>query len=71
MNDNELIDFSYCNEEGETTEECNHNGSLYNIAGITNKEKNVLGMMPHPERAVFENLGNTDGRLIFESLIER
>ena len=47
----------------------NPNGSLRNIAGITNRQGNVLGMMPHPERAVEAILGNTDGRRLFESLL--
>ena len=47
----------------------NPNGSVENIAGVCNEEKNVLGMMPHPERACEEILGNTDGRRLFESII--
>lgn len=58
----------YCDEEGVQTEEANHNGSVRNIAGICNKERNVLGMMPHPERACSTALGNTDGRKIFAQL---
>ena len=50
--------------------EANPNGSLESIAGIINKEGNVLGMMPHPERAVESLLGSSDGKLIFESLQE-
>lgn len=60
--------FYYCNEEGNKTEESNHNGSARNIAGICNKERNVFGMMPHPERACSPALGNTDGRLVFNKL---
>ncbi len=60
--------FRYCNEKGEIVESANPNGSLENIAGITNKEKNILGMMPHPERASEEILGSADGRAIFHSL---
>lgn len=61
--------FEYCDEEGNVTEEANPNGALMNIAGITNKNRNVFGMMPHPERASEDVLGNTDGRIMFESLL--
>jgi len=61
--------FRYCDEEGNVTEEANPNGSVNNIAGIVNREGNVLGMMPHPERASEEILGSTDGRRIFESIV--
>jgi len=66
---NDQILFRYCNEDGETTEEANPNGSMLNIAGISNKNKNVFGMMPHPERAADFELENTDGREIFESIL--
>ncbi len=66
---NDQILFRYCNAEGETTEESNPNGSMLNIAGITNKKKNVFGMMPHPERASDFELENTDGREIFDSIL--
>ena len=62
--------FRYCSEEGEVTRESNPNGSLNGIAGITNREGNVLGMMPHPERCCEPVLGGTDGLYIFESVIE-
>ena len=65
---NKQIVFRYCDENGETTTEANPNGSLSNIAGISNREGNVLGMMPHPERACEELLGSNDGRDIFRSL---
>ncbi len=65
---NNQIIFRYCDENGETTDEANPNGSLNNIAGISNKEGNILGMMPHPERACEELLGSNDGRDIFRSL---
>jgi phosphoribosylformylglycinamidine synthase len=58
----------YCNSEGELTSHANHNGSVRNIAGICNKERNVIGMMPHPERACSNALGNTDGRQLFNKL---
>lgn len=66
---NDQIIFRYCDEHGEITNDANPNGALYNIAGICNKERNVFGMMPHPERASEEALGNTDGRMIFESFL--
>ncbi|MEW6033547.1 MAG: phosphoribosylformylglycinamidine synthase subunit PurQ [Chloroflexota bacterium] len=62
--------FRYCSAAGEVTAEANPNGSLRNIAGIVNKRGNVLGMMPHPERAVEVLLGGTDGSLLFQSLID-
>ncbi len=67
---NNQIVFKYCNENGETVEEANPNGSIENIAGICNESKNVFGMMPHPERASDIELGNVDGRYIFDSIIE-
>lgn len=70
LNDNNQILFRYCDEKGNITPESNPNGSLENIAGITNKTRNVFGMMPHPERGSDEELGNTDGRLFFESIIK-
>lgn len=69
MESNRQIVFRYCSPEGEISEEANPNGSLHNIAGITNKEGNVLGMMPHPERACEDLIGGSDGNLIFESLV--
>jgi phosphoribosylformylglycinamidine synthase len=66
-NNNQII-FRYCDENGEATIEANPNGSRSNIAGICNAEGNVLGMMPHPERACEELLGSNDGRDIFRSL---
>jgi phosphoribosylformylglycinamidine synthase len=67
--DNDQIIFQYCDDQGNVSEESNPNGSLLNIAGISNKNKNVFGMMPHPERAADAELANTDGTLIFESLL--
>ncbi|HUS03997.1 MAG TPA: phosphoribosylformylglycinamidine synthase subunit PurQ [Dehalococcoidia bacterium] len=61
--------FRYSMPSGEITEEANPNGSLHNIAGIMNKEGNILGMMPHPERACEPLLGSVDGNLIWESII--
>ena len=62
--------FRYCTDEGEVTRESNPNGSLNGIAGIVNREGNVLGMMPHPERCCEPVLGGTDGLYVFESIIE-
>ncbi len=64
----ERIIFRYTNERGEVTEEANPNGSRDSIAGICSHERNVLGMMPHPERACEDLLGSADGRDIFRSL---
>lgn len=64
----ERIIFRYCNEFGEVTAAANPNGSRDNIAGICNRERNVLGLMPHPERACEDLLGSSDGRDIFSSL---
>jgi phosphoribosylformylglycinamidine synthase len=68
--DNDQILFKYCSDNGMVSEEANPNGALFNIAGITNKRKNVFGMMPHPERAADRNLANEDGKRIFESLLK-
>jgi phosphoribosylformylglycinamidine synthase len=65
---NDQVIYSYCNEKGEIDIEYSPNGSINSIAGITNKERNVFGMMPHPERACNPALGNTDGKKIFEDL---
>jgi phosphoribosylformylglycinamidine synthase len=62
------IVFRYCDDTGEITETANPNGSRDNIAGICNRERNVLGLMPHPERACEDLLGSVDGRDIFRSL---
>ena len=66
---NNQIIFRYCNPQGEITEESNPNGSLENIAGICNKKRNVVGMMPHPERASEKVLGSDDGIKIWESIV--
>lgn len=66
---NQQIIFRYCTPEGDVTEDANPNGALDNIAGICNRAGNVMGMMPHPERAAEDILGNADGRLLFESLL--
>ncbi len=69
LNDNGQVMFRYCSEAGVVSPEFDCNGSLDNIAGISNEGKNVFGMMPHPERAANADLGNTDGTAIFESLL--
>ncbi len=69
LQDNDQIIFKYCDNAGNITEESNPNGSILNIAGVSNKAKNVFGMMPHPERAVDVDLRNTDGKAIFESIL--
>src|SRR5919201_1871281 len=63
------IMFRYCTPEGTITTEANPNGSLENIAGICSEGQNVLGMMPHPERASESELGSTDGLRIFQSMV--
>ncbi len=69
LNDNGQILFRYCDAAGNVNDEGNPNGSLENIAAICNKTKNVFGMMPHPERAADKELSNTDGKIIFESIL--
>jgi phosphoribosylformylglycinamidine synthase len=69
LQDNDQIVFQYCSESGNVADSFNPNGSLMNIAGIINKEGNVLGMMPHPERASESILGSEDGKYIFQSII--
>ena len=64
-----LIAFKYCDENGNINESSNPNGALENIAGIYNTKKNILGMMPHPERMVDEIISNTDGINLFSGLI--
>lgn len=68
LEENNQIVFRYADEKGDVTEAANPNGSRSNIAGICNENRNVLGMMPHPERACEELLGSNDGREIFRSL---
>lgn len=69
LENNQQVIFRYCGPNGEFGNAYNPNGSINNIAGVTNKTKNVFGMMPHPERASDKHLGNTDGLHIFESLL--
>lgn len=67
---NDQIVLRYCNPQGKIIDEANPNGSKYNIAGICNPERNILGMMPHPERCSEKILGSQDGVTIFKSIIE-
>ncbi|HAA90745.1 MAG: Phosphoribosylformylglycinamidine synthase 1 [Thermoanaerobacterales bacterium 50_218] len=69
LEENGQVVFRYCTPGGEVTTEANPNGSCNNIAGICNKERNVLGLMPHPERCAEEILGNTDGKKLFLSIL--
>ena len=69
LKDENLIAFKYCDEKGTISESSNPNGSLENIAGIFNKNKNILGMMPHPERMVDKMISNEDGINLFSSLL--
>jgi phosphoribosylformylglycinamidine synthase subunit PurQ / glutaminase len=69
LKENNLIAFKYCDEEGNINDQSNPNGSLDNIAGIYNLKKNILGMMPHPERMVDKLISNTDGVNLFTSLL--
>ncbi|HEU4469853.1 MAG TPA: phosphoribosylformylglycinamidine synthase subunit PurQ [Flavisolibacter sp.] len=68
LEQNGQVILRYCNKEGEVDAASNPNGSLRNIAGICNEQRNVFGMMPHPERACSPLLGNTDGRKVFKLL---
>ncbi|WKN42712.1 phosphoribosylformylglycinamidine synthase subunit PurQ [Tunicatimonas pelagia] len=70
MQDQEQIMFYYVNESGEVDETSNCNGSINSIAGVTNQNKNVMGLMPHPERAADEALHNTDGRELLASVLK-
>ena len=71
LNNENLIAFKYCDEKGVVNDRSNPNGALENIAGIFNIKKNILGMMPHPERMVDEMISNTDGVNLFSSLINK
>jgi len=70
IEDNNQIALSYCDKNGEIDENYNPNGSIKNIAGILNKEKNILGLMPHPERMIEKDLSGDDGSIFFENLIK-
>ena len=66
---NNQIIFKYCDENGRVSDNSNPNGSIKNIAGICNEERNVFGMMPHPERAADKELRNQDGKILFKSIL--
>jgi phosphoribosylformylglycinamidine synthase len=70
LHENKQILFRYCDQNGRISQESNPNGSIENIAGVCNKNKNVYGMMPHPERASDPELGNIDGQSIFQSILD-
>jgi phosphoribosylformylglycinamidine synthase I len=70
LKESDRILFRYCDDQGKVMDDANPNGSKDNIAGVCSKSRNVFGMMPHPERACDERLGNTDGRSLFESLLK-
>src|SRR5690606_30724761 len=69
INDNDQVLFRYCDAAGNINAAANPNGSLENIAGVCNAERNVFGLMPHPERAADSLLANEDGLAIFESIL--
>ena len=69
LEDNNQIAVYYCNEKGISNENTNPNGAIKNIAGIFNKQKNILGMMPHPERMIDESLSGEDGSIFFRNLL--
>ena len=69
LQDNQQIVFTYVNEKGDATTEANPNGSIHNIAGICNQKGNVIGMMPHPERAAEMVLNSDDGKIIMQSIL--
>ena len=70
LEENARVVFRYANAFGEATEQANPNGAMDNIAGICNQGRNVVGLMPHPERACESALGSADGRLLFESVVQ-
>ncbi len=70
LEDKNLIAFKYCDQKGNINDDANPNGSSHNIAGILNEKKNILGMMPHPERLIEPLLSGEDGSLMFESFIK-
>lgn len=70
LEDNNQIAFRYCDENGDVHADASPNGAISNIAGILNKNKNVLGMMPHPERAIDSETGLTDGIIMFNNLLK-
>ena len=71
IEDNNQIAIYYCDQNGNTNDQINPNGSIKNIAGVCNKDRNVFGMMPHPERASDIELKSTNGRKLFESILSK
>ena len=69
LEDNDLIALKYSDVSGNTNEDTNANGSIENIAGILNNKKNILGMMPHPERMINHNIYGDDGKFFFQNLL--
>lgn len=69
LDDNDQVLFRYCDPSGSITAESNLNGSINSIAGVSNKNRNVFGLMPHPERASDSLLANDDGLILFESIL--
>ena len=70
LEDKNLVAFKYCDKKGNINKNSNPNGSSNNIAGILNNEKNILGMMPHPERLIDPILSGEDGSMMFESILK-
>ncbi len=70
LEDNNQIAVTYCNKNGDESDENNPNGAIKNIAGIFNEKKNILGMMPHPERMIDQSLSGEDGSIFFENLLK-
>ena len=70
IEENNQIALTYCNSEGNSIEDFNPNGAIKNIAGIFNEKKNILGMMPHPERMIDQSLSGEDGSIFFENLLK-
>ena len=69
LNEKDQVLFRYCDDSGQVSDSVNPNGSVDNIAGVCNSRRNIFGMMPHPERAADVELGNTDGKLLFDSIL--
>jgi len=69
LNEKDQVLFRYCDDSGQVSDSVNPNGSVDNIAGVCNSGRNIFGMMPHPERAADVELGNTDGKLLFDSIL--
>lgn len=70
LQSNDQVALQYCEPDGRITPDANHNGSIRNIAAVSNRAGNVLGMMPHPERSADRLLGSEDGRSVFRSIVQ-